>query len=154
MPNSKKIAPSRQLSSEKMWTFNPSRGGWELHRLPAVNPVNVASGCLLTHLGGIALPTTSQYLFVIIGVVFSLMVRHRQAQLLMASSNVVVVPVIIRWVPGGAEHLARIDYANLGPVLAMVFCLASAELLRVLYARWDWNLCLPVPLVPKAAQPA
>jgi hypothetical protein len=119
-----------------------------------VNPVNVASGCLLTHLGGIALPTTSQYFFVIIGVVFSLVLRHRLAQLLMASSNVVAVPVIIRWAPDGAEHLARIDYANLGPVLAMVTCLASIELLRVLYARWDWNLCLRMPLVLKAAQPA
>jgi hypothetical protein len=154
MPNNKKIPPPRQRDDARKWTFNPSRGGWELHQLPEVNPVNAASGCLVTHLGGIAVPTMSQYVLVAIGVVISLGLRHRLLQLIMACSNVVAVPVIVRWVPDGAEHLARIDYANLGPVLIMVACLAGTELLRVIYARWDWNLCLPVPLVPKGVQPA
>lgn len=72
----------------------------------------------------------------------------------MASSNVAVVPVIVRFVPHGAEHLERIDQANFGPVLTMVACLAGVELLCILYRRWSWNLCIPVPLVPKAAQVA
>lgn len=154
MPNSKKMAAAGDDGGNNIWRFNPSRGGWELLRLPAVNPVNVASGCLLTHLGGIALPTVSQYVLILIGVIFSLTLRHRLAQLVMASSNVVAVPVIVHWVPGGAQHLARIDHANLFPVIAMVGCLAGLELLRVLYARWSKNLCLPVLVVLKATRAA
>ncbi|WP_431236038.1 hypothetical protein ACQ856_30115 (plasmid) [Mycolicibacterium psychrotolerans] len=136
-----------------MWTFNARRGGWELHRLPEVNPVNVAAGGLLTHLGGIALPTVSQYVLIALGVALSVVLRGRLGALLMAGGNVAVVPVIVRYLPHGGEHLERIDYANFGPVLTMVGCLAGLELLRVLYRRWSWNLCIPVPLVPKAAQP-
>ncbi|MGB3486007.1 MAG: hypothetical protein WBB07_27780 [Mycobacterium sp.] len=135
-----------------MWTFNSARGGWELHRLPEVNPVNVAAGGFLTHLGGIALPMVSQYLLIASGVLISMVLRGRLGAFLMASANVAIVPVIVRYIPDGAEHLARIDHANFGPVLTLVACLAGAELLRVLYRRWSRNLCIPVLLVPKTTQ--
>lgn len=154
MPNGHKIALPELPAGQKMWTYNSNRGGWELHRLPEVNPVNVAAGGFLTHLGGIALPTMSQYALIAIGVVASVALRGRFGAFMMASSNVAVVPVIIRYVPNGPEHLERIDHANFGPVFAMVMCLAGIELLRVLYRRWSWNLCIPVPLVPRAARAA
>lgn len=153
MPNRKKIAPLDGPGGHKIWTFNATRGGWELHRLPAVNPINIAAGGFTVHAAGVMLPMVPQYVLIGFGVALSVLLRGRLAAFVMASSNVVVVPVIIRFVPDGAAHLERIDYANLGPVLTMVACLASAELLRVLYGRWSWNLCIPVPLVPKAAQP-
>lgn len=133
------------------WEFDAGRNMWTLKRVPPVHPANMTAGYFLTHVGGVLFPTVSLYVFAVAGLLVSLALRHHVLRLLVGAASIAAVPVIIRVMDGGAEHVARVDLANLGPVGVIVGCVAVAELARHAYPRCRFTLCLPAYVVPKAA---
>ena len=145
--------PNKNQVVSACWEFDAVRSMWTLKRVPPVHPANMTAGYLLTHVGGVAFPKVSLYVFAVAGLLVSLALRHHVLRLLVGAASITAVPVIIRVVDGGAEHIARIDWANLGPVGVIVGCVAVAELARHAYPRCTFTLCLPAYVVPKAAPP-
>lgn len=146
-----KKAPPRKQAPKQCWEFDSKRNIWMLTRIPEVHPANLTAGYLLTHVGGVAFPTVSLYVFAIAGLVLSIAIRNHLVRLITGAASIAAVPVIIRALDDGASHVARVDLANLGPVGVIVGCVAAAEVARRLYPRCKFTICLPAYVMPKAA---
>ena len=145
-----KNEPKSKPGPHQCWEFDPVRSMWMLTRIPEVHPANMTAGYLLTHVGGLAFPAVSQYVFAVVGLLLSVAIRNHLVRLVTGAASISAVPVIIRVVDGGAEHVARVDWANLGPVGVIVGCVGAVEMARRLYPRCRFTVCLPAYVLPKA----
>ncbi len=146
-----KNVPRKKHAPNKCWEFDPVRNMWMLIRIPEVHPANMTAGYLLTHVGGVVFPEVSLYVFAAVGMLLSVAVQKHLFRLITGAASIAAVPVIVRVVDDGAAHVARIDWANLGPVGVIIGCVAVVELLRRLYPRCKFTVCLPAYVTPKTA---